>query len=146
MNNLLTKISALLTATLLAALPASANAQTLSFDQEQLLNACSASPGSCAAAVQLVIADLKAAGLSEAEFNSQLGVIAGTIVTAAQETSSQDYSGLGEALEQVAQETSDQHQAQSIRSVVAAVGSGNLASVGLDRSRAGAAAFAASPS
>lgn len=124
-------------------LPSAGMAQTLAFDRTQLVATCTASPSSCGAAVRAVIATLKAAGLSEAALNSQLGAVAGSVIEAAQTTTSVDFSGFGDAIAVVADASTDAAQAASIRGVVASVVSGDIGDLGANV--ATGAAFGSSP-
>lgn len=125
-------------------MPDSVTAQTLRFDRADLLATCHSEPKSCELAVLKAIETLKSHGLSPAEFNSQLGALAATIVEAAQTTGAQNLFGLGDAMVAVADASTDLTQASSIRGVVTAISSGNLGSVGLNTPQASAAAFSAS--
>lgn len=90
-------------------------AQGLEFGRGQLVHACAASSNGCKHAVEDVIKKLQSAGLAPARFNFQLGVVAGAIAEVARQSNPERHKGLGEAVESVANASSNASQASAIR-------------------------------
>lgn len=111
-------------------LPTLATSQSLAFERSQLIETCSMSPQICAAAVNAVIVQLKAQGITGAALNSQLGAVAGSVIEAAQSATGADYAAFGNAMEAVANSSTDKAQVASIRNVVASIASGDLDRIG----------------
>lgn len=110
-------------------------AQTARFDSAQLTAACLAAPAQCKTLVEQLIVQLKALGLTEKELNSQLGSIAVAVVSAAQQAGpgSTGAAALGAALTTVAEESTNENQAGTIRTAASNVsGGGTGGSSGLD--------------
>ncbi len=108
--------------------PSAARAQAAAFDSAQVTAVCAASSTQCQALVAQIIAQLKVAELSAAAINTQLGVLASSIVTAAQETPVVA-AALADTLRTVAVASTDPTQAEQIRQVATIVSEGGAGAV-----------------
>ncbi|WP_114287882.1 hypothetical protein [Candidatus Halocynthiibacter alkanivorans] len=108
--------------------PSAARAQAATFDSAQVTAVCAASSTQCQALVAQIIAQLKVAELSAAAINTQLGVLASSIVTAAQETPAVA-AALADTLRTVAVASTDPTQAEQIREVATIASEGGAGSV-----------------
>lgn len=102
-------------------------AQVLQFDPALVAAVCAA--GDCAAAVGGVLSRLGAAGLTEAEVNTQLGALAATLIDTARTApagQAADYAG---ALRAVAAHSTDPGQAAQILLAAAEVASGGAGGI-----------------
>lgn len=115
-------------------------AQTSFFDAEQLAAECSASPASCQTHVANVLATLLSASLPANQLNTQLGVLASSVLHAAQATTTPTAArALASTLQDIAAASSDMAQANAIRIVASNVAKGQAKNIDV------MTAFAASP-
>jgi hypothetical protein len=121
MNNIVIAFSCAAAAAL--STPPAAHAQAASFDSAQVTAVCAASSTQCQALVAQIIAQLNVAGMSAAAVNTQLGVLAASLVAAAREAPA-IASSLAETLQTIAAESSDPTQAEQIREVATIVSEG----------------------
>lgn len=94
-------------------------AQSASFDVDAVRAACSTSSEACLVAVQAAIATLRQAGLSAAQFNTQLGVIAGTALGAAASLPATERAALAGVLRDVAAASTNAEQVASLTALAA---------------------------
>lgn len=106
-------------------------AQGAVFDGDNLRATCLA--GNCVSAVQATLVQVQAAGMSETDVNSQLGVIAAVLFDAALVASEQSVEQIARALVLLAQFSTDELQQQSILRVANAVLEGNSELFRLDQ-------------
>jgi hypothetical protein len=126
MKNAIITIS--FTAASVLSTPTATLAQAAMFDAAQVTAVCAASSTQCQALVAQIIAQLNSAGLSTAAVNSQLGVLASSIVAAAKEAPS-SVSSLAETLLTVAAASTDANQAEQIRQVASIVSDGGASAI-----------------
>lgn len=96
-------------------------AQTAVFDADAVRAACATSSQSCLTAVQTALAAVRQAGLSPAQVNAQLGVIAGTALAAAAALPPAERAGLGGALREIAAVSTNAEQIASLGSLATAL-------------------------
>lgn len=124
MNGILKTIAACSVISLATATPGFA--QVAMFDPASVEAVCAASPTDCDALIQQIIAQLKAAGLDANSFASQLGLLASSVLIAAQNSGSGNAASvLGATLRLIASESSDPDQANAILAVAAIVEAGD---------------------
>lgn len=111
-----------LSSVLMVSVPASA--QTAIFDVEAISVACKTSADVCLVAVQAAVAALQQAGLSEAQLNTQLGVIAGTAATAAAALPAAEKVAFAKVLLTVADASTNSAQIASLNELAAALQGG----------------------
>ncbi len=92
-------------------------------DQANIAAVCATSVSACEALVAQVIADLEAAGLTDAQLGTELGVVAAAVVQAAQESPALN-TGLADVLTDVAVAAPTEAQSNSIIQVADVVETG----------------------
>lgn len=107
---------------------AAATAQTALVDTAAISAACSTSGAACTVAVRAAIVRLRAAGLTPAALNAQLGVIAGTAVRAAASLPPAQRVAVAASLREIAAASTNAGQIASITQVATAIeaGAGNI--------------------
>lgn len=100
-------------------------AQTPLVDAAAIEAACAASAEACELAVAQAIATLKAAGLSAADMNTQLGVIAGTAVKAAEKLPAAEKLKLGGMIREIAAASTNPAQKAALVSLASSVETGS---------------------
>ncbi|MFP1645474.1 hypothetical protein [Pontitalea aquivivens] len=109
--------------------PGAGGAQQALFDPGAISAGCAA--GNCVGAVRASVTALQAQGLTAAAMNSQLAILAATLVQAAQTAPAATAADYATALEAVAAASTDPAQARAIASVAQAVGAGKAATIDL---------------
>jgi hypothetical protein len=104
--------------------PMPAMAQTTTVDTDAIAAACATSAVLCEAAIAEAIATLRAAGLSPAAINEQVGVIVSVAVTAARALPATERVILAGNIERVATESTNPAQRASLVLLAAAIASG----------------------
>lgn len=94
-------------------------AQTATFDADAVRAACATSAEACVVAVQAAIATLRQAGLSAAQLNTQLGVVAGTALGAAASLPTAERAALSGVLRDVAAASTNTQQIASLTALAA---------------------------
>ncbi len=99
-------------------------AQTYVVDTAAVALACSTSAEECLLAIEAAISAMRAAGLSPADMNAALGVIAGTAVSAAASLPPAELAALAAVMEIVAAASTDPVQLQALLQLATALESG----------------------
>lgn len=105
-------------------------AQTATFDADAVRAACATSAEACLVAVQAAITNMRQAGLSAEQLNTQLGVVAGTALGAATSLPTAERAALSGVLRDVAAASTNAQQITSLTALAAMLES-NASSVDL---------------
>ena len=100
-------------------------AQTFTVDTAAISAACSASAAACQAVVAAQVARLRAAGLTPAAINAQLGVIAGTAITAAASLPPAQRVQLAATIRSVASASTNPAQVQALQTLASDLEAGS---------------------
>ena len=117
--------AAVATACMVLAFSTPAMAQTSLVNTAAIRTACAISAAECRIAVAQAIATLKAAGLSAAVLNTQLGVVAGTAISAAANLPPAEKVALGGMIREIAAASTNPGQTTALLTLASAVESGS---------------------
>lgn len=104
-----------------------ASAQAVSFDAARVQQVCASSGAQCSALVKQIVAQLKASGLPAANVNTQLGVLASSVASAAQSPAANvEVVDLSASLQEIAAASTDEAQAEGIAELAGDIQSGDV--------------------